>query len=135
MKEEPNRQQENKSFIQDATGDWQGERLVELSLPALVQGNKVSGQSFNEKTELITINSKIVTFFLKAPVGIGCPLKVAINIPATPLLIYPLKLDLKGQVARVELSREKKRGQLVTVELDHNFQLQPQTDSGRIESN
>ncbi|MFA4925546.1 MAG: hypothetical protein WC524_02710 [Candidatus Aminicenantales bacterium] len=129
MEEALNRRYQDKSSIQDATGDRQGERLLELSLPALVLGKKISGRSFSEKTELIAINSKLVTFFLKTPVKIGSSLKLAINIPATALLIYPLKLELKGQVARLELEEKKNRVQLVTVELDHKFELRPQSYS------
>jgi len=127
MKEVLNGRYEDKSSIQDATGDRQGERLLEFSLPALVLGKKISGRSFSEKTELIAINSKLVTFFLKTRVKIGSSLKLAINIPATALLIYPLKLELKGQVARLELNEKKNRAQLVTVELDHKFELRPQS--------
>lgn len=129
MEEALNRRHQDKSSIQDATGDRQGERLLELSLPALVLGKKISGRSFSEKTELIAINSKLVTFLLKTPVKIGSSLKLAINIPATALLIYPLKLELKGQVARLELDEKKKLVQLVTVELDHKFELRPQSYS------
>ena len=129
MEEALNRRHQDKSSIQDATGDRQGERLLELSLPALVLGKKISGRSFSEKTELIAINSKLVTFLLKTPVKIGSSLKLAINIPATALLIYPLKLELKGQVARLELDEKKNRVQLVTVELDHKFELRPQSYS------
>jgi hypothetical protein len=129
------RRTENKSSIQDATGDWRGERLLQLSLPALVQGEKASGQSFLEETELIAINSKIVTFLLKTPVRIGCPLKIAINIPATALLIHPLRLEIKGQVARLELDGQKKPSQLVTVELDNKFELRSQICSSQLESN
>lgn len=129
MEEALNRRYQDKSSIQDATGDRQGERLLELSLPALVLGKKISGRSFSEKTELIAINSKLVTFLLKTPVKIGSSLKLAINIPATALLIYPLKLELKGQVARLELDEKKKLVQLVTVELDHKFELRPQSYS------
>lgn len=129
MEEALNRRYQDKSSIQDATGDRQGERLLELSLPALVLGKKISGRSFSEKTELIAINSKLVTFFLKTRVKIGSSLKLAINIPATALLIYPLKLELKGQVARLELDEKKNRVQLVTVELDHKFELRPQSYS------
>lgn len=129
MEEALNRRYQDKSSIQDATGDRQGERLLELSLPALVLGKKISGRSFSEKTELIAINSKLVTFLLKTPVKIGSSLKLAINIPATALLIYPLKLELKGQVARLELDEKKNLVQLVTVELDHKFELRPQSYS------
>ncbi|HAV41570.1 MAG TPA: hypothetical protein DCW97_04075 [Acidobacteria bacterium] len=129
MEEALNRRHQDKSSIQDATGDRQGERLLELSLPALVLGKKISGRSFSEKTELIAINSKLVTFLLKTPVKIGSSLKLAINIPATALLIYPLKLELKGQVARLELDEKKNLVQLVTVELDHKFELRPQSYS------
>jgi len=135
MKEKLNKRNKDKSSNQDATGDWRGERLLQLSLPALVQGEKASCQRFCEETELITINSKIVTFLLKAPVRIGCPLKIAINIPATAFLIYPLRLELRGQVARLELDGQKKPTQLVTVELDHKFELRSQICSSQLESN
>jgi hypothetical protein len=133
MKEVLNRRYEDKSSIQDATGDRRGERVLELSLPALVLGKKISGRSFSEETELIAINSRLVTFFLKTPVKIGCSLKITINIPATALLIYPLKLELKGQVARLKLEQQKSRLQLVTVELDHKFELRPQSYSAGVD--
>jgi hypothetical protein len=54
-------------------------------------------------------------------------------VTATALLIYPLKLELKGQVARLELNVKKNRAQLVTVELDHKFELRPQSYSAGLD--
>lgn len=115
----------NKSSIQGVTGERRGERLLELSLPALVLGVNASGRKFRETTELLSISSEVARFRLKNPVKIGTVLKLSLDIPATPLLIHPLHLEISGQVARVEFNGEKIYQQLVTLELGKKFQLQP----------
>ncbi len=115
----------NKSSIQGATGERRGERLLELSLPALVLGENASGRKFRETTELLSISSEVARFRLKNPVKIGTVLKLSLEIPATTLLIYPLHLEISGQVARLEFNMEKPYQQLVTLELGKKFQLQP----------
>lgn len=115
----------NKSSIQGATGERRGERLLELSLPALVLGQNASGRKFRETTELLSISSEVARFRLKNPVKIGTVLKLSLEIPATTLLIHPLHLEISGQVARLEFDMEKPYQQLVTLELGKKFQLQP----------
>lgn len=119
----------NKSSIQGVTGDRRRERLLALSLPALVIGENALGKKIQEKTELVSISSEQASFLLKAPVKIGTPLKLCLNVPATPLLIHPLKVQLSGKVNRVKINGHKKFFQLVTIELNRKFQLQPANSS------
>lgn len=118
-------QQTNKSSIQGVTGERRGERLLELSLPALVLGENASGRKFRESTELLAISSETARFRLRTPVRIGTVLKLSLDIPATPLLIHPLHLEISGQVSKVEFNGQKSFQQLVTLELRKKFQLQP----------
>lgn len=118
-------QKYNKSSIQGVTGDRKRERLLELSLPTLVVGENASGKKFKENTQLMTISSEQASFRLKTPVKIGTALKLTLNVPATPFLIHPLKLEISGKISRVEINSDKKFLQLVTIELDRRFQLLP----------
>jgi len=114
----------HESSIQGVTGDQKGERLLELSLPALVMGQKATGKRFQESTELLSISSEQARFLLKAPIKIGALLKLSLKVPATPFLIYPLKLQVSGRVSRVEIDGHKKFVQLVTIRLERRFKLQ-----------
>ncbi|HAR36001.1 MAG TPA: hypothetical protein DCR87_03690 [Acidobacteria bacterium] len=115
----------NKPSIQGVTEERKGERLLELSLPALVMGENASGRQFKETTELLAISSERARFQLKTPVRIGTVLKLSLNIPATTLLVHPLHLEISGQVSQIEFNGQKNFLQLVTVELGKKFQLQP----------
>jgi len=115
----------NKTSIQGVTEERKGERLLELSLPALVMGENASGRQFKETTELLAISSERARFQLKTPVRIGTVLKLSLNIPATTLLVHPLHLEISGQVSQIEFNGQKNFLQLVTVELGKKFQLQP----------
>jgi hypothetical protein len=119
----------HESSIQGVTGDRKGERLLELSLPALVIGQKATGKSFQENTELVSISSEQARFLLKSPVKIGTLLKLSLKVPATPFLIYPLKLQISGRVSRVEINGHKKFIQRVTIRLERKFELQPVSSS------
>ncbi|MBC7348377.1 MAG: hypothetical protein H5U05_00220 [Candidatus Aminicenantes bacterium] len=121
----------NKSSIQGVTGERKGERLLELSLPALVFGENASGRQFKETTELLAISSERARFQLKTPVRIGTVLKLSLDIPATPLLVHPLHLEISGQVSQIEFNGQKNFLQLVTVELGKKFQLQPAVPSSQ----
>jgi hypothetical protein len=114
----------NKSSIQGVTGERKGERLLELPLPALVSGESAEGRKFKENIELLVMSSDLARFKLKTPVGIGTVLRLSLNIPATPLLIHPLYLEVSGQVSRIEIDGQKDYFQLVTLELERKFQLQ-----------
>ncbi|MGQ9800941.1 MAG: hypothetical protein ACUVRL_04670 [Candidatus Saccharicenans sp.] len=120
---------ENKSSIQGVTGERRGERLLELSLPTLVMGENASGRQFRETTELLDISAERARFQLKTPVRIGTVLKLSLNIPATPLLVHPLHLEISGQVSQIEFNGQKNFRQMVTVELGKKFQLQPVVSS------
>lgn len=115
----------NKSSIQGVTEERKGERLLELSLPALVLGQNASGRQFMETTELQDISSERARFPLKTPIRIGTELKLSLKIPATPLLVYPLHLELSGQVSQIEFNGQKNFRQMVTVELGKKFELRP----------
>ncbi|MGB9893027.1 MAG: hypothetical protein ACPLRA_01340 [Candidatus Saccharicenans sp.] len=125
MKPEIYKNQNNISSIQGVTGERKGERLLDLSLPALVSGENASGRRFKEKTELTAISSEQATFSLKNPVKIGSQLQLILNVPATPLLIHPLRLEISGQVSLVEINGSRKFNQLVTIRLEKKFRLNP----------
>ncbi len=113
----------HKTSIQSVTKERKGERLLELPLPALVSGENAHGQKFNEKIELLAISSDLAKFKLRAPVGIDTSLRLRLNIPATPLLIHPLFLEVSGQVSRIEFENHKQRHQVISLELERKFQL------------
>lgn len=115
----------NKSSIQGVTEERRGERLLELSLPALVMGQNASGRQFKETTELQEISAELARFPLKTPIKVGTELKLSLKIPATPLLVYPLYLELSGPVSQVEFNGQKNFLQMVTVELGKKFELRP----------
>ncbi|MCR4395760.1 MAG: hypothetical protein NUW07_03385 [Candidatus Saccharicenans sp.] len=121
----------NKSSIQGVGEERKGERLLKLSLPALVMGENASGRQFKENTELLSISSEKARFQLKTPIRIGTVLKLSLDIPATPLLVHPLHLEISGQVSQVEFNGQKNFLQLVTVELGKKFQLQPAINSSQ----
>jgi hypothetical protein len=125
MKAETSQNKDYKSSIQGVTGDRKGERLLSLSLPALVVGQSASGRKFKETTEIISISSELACFRLKTAVKIGSPLKLTLEIPATAFLLHPLKLEVSGTISRIEFNGGKKFSQLVTIELDRHFQLSP----------
>lgn len=114
----------HKTSIQSVTKERKGERLLELPLPALVSGESAEGRKFKENIELLVMSSDLARFKLKTPVGIGTVLRLSLNIPATPLLIHPLYLEVSGQVSRIEIDGQKDYFQLVTLELERKFQLQ-----------
>jgi len=130
MKPEIYEDQNNRSSIQGVTEERKGERLLDLSLPALVIGENALGRKFREKTELAAISSEQATFRLKNLVKIGALLKVILEIPATPLLIHPLRLEISGQVSLVENNGNRKSRQLVTIELEKRFRLNPTGHTG-----
>lgn len=115
----------NKSSIQGVTRERRGERLLELSLPALVLGENAAGRKFKETIQLLSISSEKARFQLKTPVKIGTVLQLSLDIPATPLLIHPLHLEVSGEVSQIEFNGQKNFLQLVTLELKKKFQLQP----------
>ncbi|MGB9765077.1 MAG: hypothetical protein ACPLZD_06980 [Candidatus Saccharicenans sp.] len=122
---EQNKDKNYKPSIQGVTGDRKGERLLALSLPALVSGTNATGRKFKETTEIISISSKLACFRLKTPVSIGNSVKLILNIPATTFLLHPLRLEVSGIISRIEINGDKKFSQVVTIELDRRFQLGP----------
>lgn len=123
MKAETSYKINNKSSIQGVSEDRKREPILELSLPALVLGQNALGKRFEENSVILGISSEQASFWLKTPVKIGTPLKLILNIPATPFLLYPLKLELSGKICRIEGNGNKKLRQKVTIELDRKFKL------------
>ncbi len=121
----------NKTSIQGVTGYRRGELPLELSLPALVEGENASGRKFKETTELLEASAQEARFYLKTPVRIGSFLRLSMKIPATPLLIHPLLLEISGEVKKVELNGQGRSGHLVTLELSRKYRLQPLSTSRR----
>ncbi len=119
----------NKTSIQGVTGERKGERLLDLSLPALVSGESASRKKFREATEIISISAEKALFRLKTPVQIGTSLRLSLKVPATTFLLHPLQIELSGQVSRIESNGQKNCLQLITLELDKKFQINPLVSS------
>ncbi|MGB4704658.1 MAG: hypothetical protein WBI18_06250 [Candidatus Saccharicenans sp.] len=97
----------------------------------MVEGENASGRKFKETTELLEASAQEARFYLKTPVSIGSVLRLSMKIPATPLLVYPLLLEISGEVKRVELNGQGRNGHLVTLELSRKYRLQPLSTASR----
>lgn len=128
MKTDKESQITNKPSIQGVTGDRKRERIFELSLPALVKGKNAFGKSFEEKAEIKSISAQEAHLFLRTPVQIGNELKLTLNIPATFMLVHPIKMELFGQVSRVEMRKlGRNKLQLVIIDLESRYHIWPET--------
>ncbi|MGB9836223.1 MAG: hypothetical protein ACPLRX_05740 [Candidatus Saccharicenans sp.] len=112
--------------IQGVTGDRKRERLLELSLPALVKGTNAYGKKFEELTEIKSISAEQAHLLLKTPVQVGSQVNLTVDIPTTVMLGKPIRLELSGQVAKVEMKKAgRKTFQQVVLELKPEYRIEP----------
>ena len=115
----------HKPSIQGATKVSKRERSFELSLPALVSGDDVKGNKFEENTKILSISAQTALFWLKSKVLIGSPLCVCLQIPKTIILENRLDLVVSGTVKLVQANTNNKNNQLISVQLDRTFKIRP----------
>ena len=99
------------------------ERSFKLSLPILVTGIDAYGNKFQESTELSSISSQEAIFWLNSGVTIGSQLNLTLDIPKTLILEDQLKLIISGNVVYVKAEANKKKKQLISVQLDKNYKI------------
>ncbi|MBC7364983.1 MAG: hypothetical protein H5U07_10685 [Candidatus Aminicenantes bacterium] len=127
---EKDSQFKNKPSIQGVTGDRKRERLLKLSLPALVKGQNALGRSFEEKTEIKAISAEQAHLFLRNPVQVGSQLLLIINVPATVMLLHPIRMELSGQVSKVEMKKIGRRNfQQLVLKLQPHYKIRTQVAS------
>jgi hypothetical protein len=128
MKTEKDLAIKNKPSIQGVTGDRKRERLLELSLPALVKGQNAFGRSFEENAEIKAISAEQAQLLLRNPVQVGSQLRLVINVPATVMLVHPIRMELCGQVSKVEMKKIGRRNfQQLVLKLQSRYEIRPQT--------
>jgi len=98
-----------------------GDRVFNLPLPTLVEGETPDGQSFQEKTVLNYISHQGAVFQLKSPVTIGTRLRLAIDLPRALAEDKNLKLIIRGQVILVERLVNRKNRQRVTMRFENKY--------------
>lgn len=101
------------------------ERCFDLSLPALITGIDAQGKEFEERTELSSISSQEAVFVLKNRVMIGTPLTLSLNVPKTLILENQLNLIVSGEVIFASSDTGQKGKQLISVQLDKLYKIQP----------
>jgi len=114
-----------KPYTQETTKVIKRERCFEISLPTTVKGVNTGGDEFEEQTEITSISSLHVAFWLKSKVIIGSQLNVCLEIPKTLILENHLKLLVSGKVSLVQADVKNKNGQLVSIQLDKAYKIQP----------
>lgn len=114
-----------KSSIQGAARVAKRERSFKLSLPALVTGIDAYGNKFQEWTELSSISSQEAIFWLNSGVTIGTELSLYLDIPKTLILENQLKLMISGRIIYVKAEGNKKKKQLISVQLFKNYKISP----------
>ena len=101
------------------------EKDFDLFLPAVVSGIDASGIEFKERTELSTMSSIKAQFGLKAKVTIGTKLDVVLNIPKTFILENQMKLRISGDVIFAKADQDPRSKQLISIDLDKTYKIQP----------
>lgn len=101
------------------------ERFFELSLNVLASGLDSSGAEFREYTELSSISSQVATLWLKSKVKRGTNLRLSLEVPRTPVLENPLRLQVSGKVFEIEDNGKIKNKKLVSMHLDKAFKILP----------
>jgi hypothetical protein len=96
-----------------------------LSLPVLVRGNKAEGDEFEEKTVITSISSNKAVLLLNSKILIGTKLNLSVDIPKTLFLENKFILYLSGEVVHINYEQNKKYDQIITVELNKGYKIQP----------
>ncbi len=101
------------------------ERCFDLSLSVNVHGIDAEGLDFEETTELSTISSQEAVFWLKNKVVIGSKLVLSLNVPKTLILETQLNLIVSGEVIFASTDPSTQNKQLVSIQLDRLYKIQP----------
>ena len=111
--------------MQDQNKNMKSERCFDLSLPVLVTGENAQGKGFEEHTELSSISSQEAIFVLKNRVMIGSCLTLSLNVPKTLILENQLNLIVSGEVVFATTDPSQKGKQLISVQLEKLYKIQP----------
>ncbi|MCX7973621.1 MAG: PilZ domain-containing protein [Candidatus Aminicenantes bacterium] len=98
-----------------------GDKVFNLPLPTLVEGETPAGEAFQEKTILNYISHQGAIFELKNPVTIGSRLRLAIDLPKALAEDKNLKLIIRGQVILVERLSNRKNKQRITIKFENKY--------------
>jgi hypothetical protein len=101
------------------------ERCFDISLSAFVTGINAKGDEFEERTELSSISSQEAVFVLKNRVMIGSSLTLSLNVPKTLILENQLNLIVSGEVVFASSDSTHKGKQLISLQLDKLYKIQP----------
>ena len=94
---------------------------LDLPLAAKVEGKSSTGKPFVEKTTIVNISSLGAYFSLNALLTIGARLFINMELPSQLTEGKKLKLKLRGQVVRLELSTVINKKQGVALNFDEEF--------------
>jgi hypothetical protein len=114
-----------KSSLQSKAKVQRRERHFELSLPVLVKGTNAKGEDFEEKTKISSISAQEASFWLKNKVTIGTNVNLSLDVPKTLVLESHLNLLVSGEVKYIQSGVNNKGLQLITLQLDKLFKIQP----------
>jgi hypothetical protein len=95
-------------------------------LPTQVEGMNAKGHDFTEETVLTFISHEGSSFCLKNPIQVGSRLKMIIDLPEKLADDVPLKLVIRGRVAKVEALPGSSLTQRVTIKFDSKYIIKPE---------
>ncbi len=99
----------------------QGDKVFQMPLPTLVEGETAAGDVFQEKTILNFISHQGAVFYLKSPVTIGSRLRLAIDLPRSLSEDRSLKLIIRGHVILVEKAGHRRPRQRITMKFENKY--------------
>lgn len=95
-------------------------------LPTRVEGTNAKGRDFSEETVLTFISHEGSSFCLKNPIQVGSRLKMIIDLPEKLAGSVPLKMVIRGQVAKIEALPGVNLAQRVTITFDSKYIIKPE---------
>jgi hypothetical protein len=110
-----------KNELANSNRNRRKEFRLDLPLAAKVEGKSSTGKPFVEKTTIVNISSLGAYFSLNALLTIGARLFINMELPSQLTEGKKLKLKLRGQVVRLELSTVINKKQGVALNFDEEF--------------
>ena len=110
-----------KNELANSNRNRRKEFRLDLPLAAKVEGKSSTGKPFVEKTTIVNISSLGAYFSLNALLTIGARLFINMELPSQLTEGKKLKLKLRGQVVRLELSTVKNKRQGDALNFDEEF--------------
>ncbi|MBN1940396.1 MAG: PilZ domain-containing protein [Candidatus Aminicenantes bacterium] len=95
-------------------------------LPTQVEGLNAKGRDFSEETVLTFISHEGSSFCLKNPIQVGSRLKMIVDLPERLADNVPLKLVIRGRVAKIEAVSGGNSAQRVTLKFDSKYIIKPE---------